>query len=121
MTQVIRDKWKKPQWQGFSPTSEWSQIQILGFRGPPGGCALYDLPSLVDTRRSSSVSQPDKVILQGKLPHEKDHAISPGLHATLGISYFSRLTLLYGPADVRGSKHQKYSPRHCVTFIQNIA
>ncbi len=68
MTQVIRDKWKKPQWQGFSPTSEWSQIQMLGFRGPPGGCALYNLPSLVDTRRSSSVSQPDKSNFAGEAP-----------------------------------------------------
>ena len=67
------------------------------------------------------MSQPDKVTLQGKLPHEKDHEFSPGLHATLGISYFSKLTLLYGPAKVQGSQHQKYLARHFVILILKIA
>ncbi len=75
---------KKPQWQGFSPRSKWSLNQMLGFQGHQ---VRVPCP-LVDTWRFSSVSQPDKVTLQGKLPHEKDHAISAGLHATLGISYF---------------------------------
>ncbi len=56
------------------------------------------------TRRSSLVSQPDKVILQGKLSHKKDHRVLLGLQATLGIFlHYDKLTLFYGPTDVQGS------------------
>ncbi len=48
---------------------QWSHYPLLGFRVLQLVCTLYNRPPLVDTRRSSSVSQPDNVILQGQLPH----------------------------------------------------